>query len=87
MPRSLQCCAVLSTAALLLSACAGGTGGRRDAARAQSRYSHRMHNRFYEAWRQLALVTAERGKISVPVDVQIDRSGRVVHFALRAIVG
>jgi len=39
-----------------------------------------MHNRFYEAWVQPRSVPAPRGKISVPVDVQIDRSGSVRRF-------
>ena len=65
--------------ALLLSACASG-GSRTASSREAGRYRHRMHNRFYEAWVQPRSVPAPRGKISVPVDVQIDGAGQVRRF-------
>ncbi len=65
--------------ALLLSACASG-GSRVGSSREAGRYSHQMHNRFYEAWVQPRSVIAPRGKISVPVDVQIDSDGQVRRF-------
>ncbi len=58
---------------LLLSS---GGGPRVASSREASRYSHRMHNRFYQAWVQPRSVIAPRGKISV----QIDRDGRVRRF-------
>lgn len=44
-------------------------------------YSHALHTRFYEAWVEPEEVrrTARR-KISVPVDVLIDKRGRVQSF-------
>ncbi len=65
--------------ALFLSACASG-GARVASSGEAGRYSHQMHNRFYEAWVQPRSVPASRGKFSVPVDVQIDRDGRVRRF-------
>jgi hypothetical protein len=41
------------------------------------RYSHLMHNRSYKACTQPKAVAVAQGKIPVPVDVQIDRNGRV----------
>ncbi len=49
---------------------------------AQSHYSHELHSRFYEAWQQPSVVSAPRGKVSVPVDVEIDWRGRVNRFVL-----
>ncbi len=41
-----------------------------------------MHNRFYEAWLQPKTVGLPRGKISVPVDVEIDPRGQVADFKI-----
>ncbi len=49
---------------------------------ALGRYSHALHDRFYEAWQQPALVGLPPGKISVPVDVTIDSSGRTLDFRI-----
>ncbi len=65
--------------ALALSACSGGAGARSSEA---GHYSHRMHNRFYEAWVQPKTVGLPRGKISVPVDVEIDARGRIAGFKI-----
>lgn len=46
------------------------------------RYSHALHDRFYEAWQQPVSVGLPSGKISVPVDVTIDNTGRVVGFRI-----
>jgi TonB family protein len=69
---------------LLLVGCFGG--GRRHVSNAAAgRYGHHLHNVFYEAWVQPKVVTAQSGKISVPVDIQIDKSGRVVKFRITKI--
>ncbi len=65
--------------ALILSACSGGAGVRNSEA---GRYSHRMHNRFYEAWVQPTTVGLPRGKISVPIDVEIDLHGTIASFKI-----
>lgn len=44
------------------------------------RYSDLLHDRFYEAWVEPPRVGAERGKVSVLVDVRVARDGRVVSF-------
>ena len=65
--------------ALLLAGCAGNDRG--GSARGAGSYSHTLHTRFYEAWRQPdAIRRTARRKISVPVDVLIDERGRVVEF-------
>jgi TonB family protein len=46
------------------------------------RYSHTLHDRFYEAWQQPASIGLPPGKISVPVDVTIDNTGRVLGFRI-----
>lgn len=65
--------------ALLLGACSGGAGAVNSET---GRYSHRMHNLFYEAWAQPTTVGLPRGKISVPVDVEIDPRGRIANFRI-----
>lgn len=66
---------------LLLSGCAGGRSTYSGASAEASRYSHRMHNRFFEAWTP-RLSASPRGKLSVPVDVQIDRGGQILSFKI-----
>ena len=73
--RLLACCLTL----VLLAGCFGGSGAR---ATPDSRYSNKLHSRFYRAWVQPSSVAAPPGKISVPVDVQIDQSGRVARFRI-----
>lgn len=73
--------AALLALALILSGCASGRSTD------PSAYSNRMHSRFYKAWVQPATVTARRGKISVPVDVEIDPRGRVVGFEIKKSSG
>lgn len=66
--------------ALLFASCSGGSAKRSVSAATSGRYSHTLHDRFYEAWVQPEMVGARRGKISVPVDVRIDQRGRVLSF-------
>lgn len=65
---------------IVLSGCAGSNRG--STARQASRYSHRMHNRFYEAWVPPASLNAPHGKLSAPADITIDKDGRVRSFNL-----
>ena len=75
----LRFCLLLLCAALMIGGCSSGSG--RGAGRSvPGRYSHTLHDRFYEAWVQPDLVGAPRGKVSVPVDLRIDRRGRVLSF-------
>ena len=69
-------------AILLLTGCATGRVAHETDSRESGRYAHLMHNRFYEAWIQPKALALSPGKISVPVDVQIDRSGRVLRFKI-----
>jgi len=76
-PLRLLACAVV---VLLLAGCFGGSRTR--VGPPDSAYSHKLHGRFYRAWVQPKAITAPPGKISVPVDVQIDQSGRVTQFRI-----
>ena len=76
----------MSVAAVVLFASCGGSDRSRSG-REASRYSHRMHNRFYEAWLPPPTLTAPRGKISIPVDVSIDENGRVRRFNIMKSCG
>lgn len=67
--------------AVLLSGCASGSAPSANQSAEASRYSHLMHNRFYEAWMP-RLSPSPRGNLSVPVDVRIDRSGRLLSFKI-----
>jgi hypothetical protein len=67
---------------LFLGGCFGGGPKRSAASAATDAYAHRLHNRFYEAWHQPASVGARRGKIVIPVDIEIDKSGRVTDFRM-----
>lgn len=67
---------------IVLSGCAGGGAAHSTDSAEARRYSHLMHNRFYEAWVQPSAVAAPRGKISVSVDVQIDRGGHIASFKI-----
>ena len=71
----------IAVLAVFLAGCFGG-GPRHFDRAALGRYGHHLHDVFYEAWRQPKVVQAPRGKISVPVDIQIDRGGRVVKFQI-----
>jgi TonB family protein len=79
--RQTRARAFAACAALLLSGCFGG--GARNTSAPDSRYSHALHGRFYRAWQQPANLNAPRGKISVPVDVEIESSGRVARFRIQ----
>lgn len=69
--------------ALVVSGCFGGGRWHHHIDRAAAdRYAHRLHDVFYEAWMQPSTVTAPRGKISLPVDIQIDKDGRVAKFQI-----
>lgn len=75
----LSSLSVLLALVFLCAACAGG--GRSASPADFSAYSHRMHNRFYNAWVPPESVSVKRRKkVSVPVDVEIDERGRVVSF-------
>lgn len=65
-----------------LTACTTGKSTYSATSVESRRYSHTMHNRFYEAWRPPSSVAAPLEKISVPVDVWIDRTGRVLRFQI-----
>jgi TonB family protein len=64
----------------LLASCGGGGADRSASAKEAGRYSHRLHNRFHEAWVQPKTVGAPRGKVSVPVNIRIAQDGRVLSF-------
>ena len=66
---------------VMLSGCFGG-GGRARPSKESSRYSHSLHAQFYRTWQQPDFVSAPRGKVSVPVDVEIDQRGRVTRFRI-----
>ena len=78
--RHIRNCLPAIAAALLLASCSNGTNSRGDSVAGSGHYSHVLHSRFYEAWVQPKIVGAPRGKVSVPVDVRIDRRGRVLSF-------
>ena len=71
----------LAVTALFLAGCFGGEPRPINHA-AAGRYGHHLHDVFYEAWAQPKTVTAAHGKISVPVDIQIDKRGRIVKFQI-----
>lgn len=75
-------CLLVGAAALILNSCATGRTAHETDSAAANAYGHLMHNRFYEAWSQPKLVSLPRGKISVPVDVEIDRAGHVRKFQI-----
>ncbi len=67
--------------ALFLCSCFGSP--RRSASSAATgAYAHRLHNRFYEAWEPPPSVGVPHGKIVVPVDIEIDKSGTVTDFRM-----
>jgi TonB family protein len=70
---------ILAATALLLGGCFGG--GAKNT-RPDPKYSNTLHSRFYRAWVQPTALSAPAGRISVPVDVQIDESGRVASFKI-----
>ncbi len=72
---------LLMAALFVFSGCAGRSD-RGPANRASSRYSNRMHDRFYEAWVPPASISGARGKIKVPADITIDAKGRVRSFQI-----
>ncbi len=81
MPKSSRWLPLL--AAFFL--CAGCASGRRSSpyeTKADSEYSHRLHQRFYREWVQPRDVSAPPGRVSVPVDVEIERDGRVRRFRI-----
>ncbi len=84
--RSRRFCLLVVAVALVFSACSG-SGAKRSGLSGSSRYSHTMHNRFYEAWVQPKIVGAPLGKVSVPVDVRIDPRGRVLSFKPARLTG
>jgi TonB family protein len=67
---------------LLLTGCFGGGNKQTASAINDSRYTHALHSRFYAAWEQPDRLAAPRGRISVPADIEIDRSGRVLRFKI-----
>lgn len=77
---------LIVVSALLVTGCFGG-GEKRSGAAVDRRYSKMLSGRFYEAWEQPAALDAARGRISVPVDVQIDQRGRVSRFKIAQASG
>jgi TonB family protein len=75
-------CVTLGLLCVLVASCAGPTSGPAVSSVAIGRYGHTLHDRFYEAWQQPASVALPPGKISVPVDVTIDSTGRVLNFRI-----
>ena len=74
---------LLACAVLMLSSCAGlFGGGSRTATSVDSKYSHQLHSRFYNAWQQPTSVAATRGRITVVADVSVDVQGRVKKFKI-----
>jgi hypothetical protein len=73
--------------ALCLAGCFGGA--HRDSYnRGQAElYAHQLHDRFYERWIPPESVPGQHGKVSVPVDVRIDQSGRLVDFNIVQLSG
>jgi TonB family protein len=67
---------------LLAAGCAGPPPQPALNSAVTDRYGHTLHDRFYEAWQQPAAVRLPTGQISVPVDVTIDNTGRVVGFRI-----
>ncbi len=74
--------AVIAIALFLVGCFGGDEAGPSVNAATINAYSHMLHNRFYNAWVQPEAVGAPHGKISVPVDLQIDPHGRVLSFRL-----
>ena len=73
---------MLSLGVMLAGCFGGGGGGATRPSKESSRYSHSLHSQFYRAWQQPDSVSAPRGKVSVPVDVEIDQRGRVSRFRI-----
>ena len=73
---------VLLLSLFAFTACATGRATYSVVSAETSRYSHTMHNRFYEAWRPPNPVDAPQGKTSVPVSVWIDQTGRILRFKI-----
>ncbi len=70
------CLAALSTG------CASSGGSSHALSQEAILYSQRMHDRFHVAWKPPEFVRGASGKVSVPIDVQIDDKGRVVQFKI-----
>ena len=79
----LRAYAAFVAAGLILASCSGTREPDRAPA-ARGSYAHKLHTRFYEAWKQPDEVRrTTRRKISVPVDVVIGEGGRVLSFQPR----
>ena len=76
-----------AAAALLLSSCIGGGDKGITSSVKDSGYTRALQRQFYAAWEQPESVAAPRGKISVPVEIEIDRTGRVVRFRIAQTSG
>ncbi len=73
---------ILGIFSLVLAGCAGPAPKPAVNSAALGRYGHTLHDRFYEAWQQPAVVGLQPEKISVPVDVEIDSEGRILDFRI-----
>ena len=73
---------VLGVFCVILAACAGPSPQPAANSAGTGRYGHELHDRFYEAWQQPAVVGLRPMTISVPVDIKIDSSGHVLGFRI-----
>lgn len=73
---------MLGVFCVILAGCAGPSPQPAVKSAGVGRYGHELHDRFYEAWQQPAVVGALPMTISVPVDIAIDSSGRVLNFRI-----
>jgi TonB family protein len=71
-----------AVSALLLTSCIGGGDKGIATTVTDSGYTRALQSQFNAAWEQPASVAAPSGKISVPVEVEIDRDGRVAAFRI-----
>jgi TonB family protein len=81
MTRFLFCWSI-GCVCLVVAGCAGPPPEPAVSPAVVGRYSHTLHDRFYEAWQHPASIGLPRGRISVPVDVTIDNTGRILRFRI-----
>ena len=71
-----------AASALLLTSCIGGGDKGIATTVTDSGYTRALRSQFNAAWEQPESVGAPSGTISVPVEVEIERSGRVAAFRI-----